>query len=256
MAATKACAGKAPLINIPSPDARTRSTTRPLHAQSAQMKYTLLSLVTVLAFGAAAIAEDGWTPLFNGKDLSGWKSNAATDEKNASGPDVFSVKDGELVVNGGRAHLFYVGADGAAKFKNFEFKAKVKTTPGANSGLYIHTAVEDTGWPAKGYECQVNSTHTDIKKTGGLYAVQDVLNTAPSKDGEWFDYYIKVDGKHIVIQIDGKTTVDWTEPSDWDPAKTLKNMDFRKLTEGTFAIQGHDPKSVTYYKDIAVKPLP
>jgi len=220
------------------------------------MKFTFLSFVALLSMSAFASAEDGWTQLFNGKDLTGWKSTAATDEKNASKAEVFSVKDGELVVNGGRAHLFYVGADGAAKFKNFEFKAKVKTTKGSNGGIYIHTVVEDSGWPTKGYECQVNATHTDIKKTGGLYAVQDVLNTAPNVDDEWFDYYIKVDGKHIVIKINDKVTVDWTEPADWDPTKSLKNMDGRKLSEGTFAIQGHDPKSVAYYKDIAVKPLP
>ncbi len=186
--------------------------------------------------------------MFNGKDLTGWKSNEET-------PGVFTVANGELKVSGGRAHLFY-GADGNASLKNFEFKAKVKTTKGSNSGIYIHTMFEPKGWPTKGYECQVNSTHTDKKKTGGLYAVQDVMDVAPSTDDVWFDYYIKVDGKHIVIQIDGKTTVDWNEPADWDPAKTLKNMDGRKLSAGTIALQGHDPKSTTYYKDMSIRALP
>lgn len=187
--------------------------------------------------------------MFNGKDLSGWKSNDET-------PGVFTVTpDGELKVSGGRAHLFY-GANGDAKFTNFEFKAKVKTTAGSNSGIYFHTLLLAKGWPFNGYECQVNSTHTDVKKTGGLYAVQDVLNTAPSTDEVWFDYYIKVEGKHIVIKIDGKTTVDWNEPADWDPKKSLKNMDGRKLSSGTMAIQGHDPKSTTYYKDLYIRALP
>ena len=106
-------------------------------------------------------------------------------------PGAFSVEKGELKVSGGRAHIFY-GANGDASFKNFEFKAKVKTTKGGNSGIYIHTAFEAKGWPSKGYECQVNSTHTDVKKTGGLYGVKDVLNNAPSTDDVWFDYYIKV----------------------------------------------------------------
>ena len=56
--------------------------------------------------------------------------------------------------------------------------------------------------------------------------------------------------------IDGKVTADWTQPDDWDPKKSLTDMDGRKLGEGTFAIQGHDPKSTTYYKDIFFKPLP
>ena len=219
------------------------------------------SILTLFALASLAIlpslkADDSWVSLFNGKDLTGWKSNVTTEEKPETKANVFTVEDSKLKVSGGRAHLFYVGADGAAKFKNFEFKAKVMTTPGANSGIYIHTAFQEKNWPAQGYECQVNTTHTDIKKTGGLYAVQDVLNVAPSVDNEWFDYYIKVDGKHITIKINDKTTVDWTEPADWDPSKTLKNMDGRKLSEGTIAIQGHDPKSTTFYKDIFIKPLP
>jgi hypothetical protein len=210
--------------------------------------FLLPALALCLAATHAAEKTAAWTSLFNGKDLTGWKSNEET-------PGVFTVANGELKVSGGRAHLF-LGADGNASFKNFEFKAKVKTTKGSNSGIYIHTAFEAKGWPSKGYECQVNSTHTDIKKTGGLYAVKDVLNDAPSKDDVWFDYYIKVDGKHIVIKIDGKTTVDYMEPADWDPTKSLKNMPGRKLSAGTIAIQGHDPKSVTYYKDISIRALP
>ncbi len=213
-----------------------------------RIAFVLLALVG-LVVARAAEKDAGWTKMFNGKDLSGWKSNEET-------PGVFTVTpEGELKVSGGRAHLFY-GEKGDAVFKNFEFKAKVKTTKGSNSGIYIHTAFLEKGWPFAGYECQVNSTHTDIKKTGGLYAVQDVLNNAPSTDDVWFDYYIKVEGKHIVIKIDGKTTVDWTEPADWDPKKSLKNMDGRKLSSGTFALQGHDPKSTTYYKDISVRKLP
>lgn len=202
-----------------------------------------------ISLSVAAASDDGWIPMFNGKDLTGWRSN---DEV----PNVFTVANGELRVSGGRAHLFYVGPEGGARFKNFEFKAKVKTTPGSNSGIYFHTQFQEAGWPEKGYECQVNSTHKDPKKTGGLYAVQDVMNNAPSKDDEWFDYSIRVEGRHITIKINGKTTVDWTEPEDWDPAKSLKNMPGRKLSEGTMCIQGHDPNSTTYYKDLFIRPLP
>jgi hypothetical protein len=204
---------------------------------------------SLIAFAARAADDSGWTPMFNGRDLAGWRSNEET-------PGVFTVADGVLKVSGGRAHLFYVGADGKANFTNFELKAKVMTMPGANSGIYFHTAFQDKGWPAKGYECQVNTTHSDPKKTGGLYAVQDVMNNAPSKDGEWFDYYIKVDGHRIILKINGQTTVDWTEPANWDPATALKDMPGRKLSSGTIALQGHDPKSTTYYKDLFIRALP
>ncbi len=212
-------------------------------------KLLLLSLLAAFTALTTRAADQDWTSMFNGKDLAGWKSNDET-------PGVFFVTNGVLKVNGGRAHLFYAGADGQASFKNFEFKAKVLTTPGSNSGIYFHTEFQAKDWPAKGFECQVNTTHTDQKKTGGLYAVQDVMNNAPSKDFEWFDYYIKVEGRHVVIQINGKTTVDWTQPEDWDPKKSLKNMDGRKLGEGTIALQGHDPKSTTFYKDFFIRALP
>jgi hypothetical protein len=217
------------------------------------MKLTLLSAIATVTLSSLACAAEKWIPMFNGKDLTGWKSNTAAEKQ----PDsVFSVKNGELIVSGGRAHLFYVGKDGDAKFKNFEFKAKVKTTAGSNSGIYFHTVYQDTGWPSAGYECQVNATHSDAKKTGGLYAVADVMNNAPNKDDEWFDYAIKVDGNHIIVKINGKVTSDWTQPADWDPAKNLPGMPGRKLGEGTIALQGHDPKSTVYYKDLFIKPLP
>lgn len=220
------------------------------------MKNVIRTLLAGLALGSIASAAEKWVPMFNGKDLGGWKSNVSTEDQPDQKAGVFTVKDGELVVHGGRAHLFYAGADGKAVFKNFEFKAKVKTTPGSNSGIYFHTVFEPKGWPGKGYECQVNATHTDAKKSGGLYAVADVMDNAPHKDNEWFDYGIKVTGKRIVITINGKVTTDWTQPDDWDPAKSLNNMPGRALGEGTIAIQGHDPNSEIHYKDLYIRALP
>ena len=212
-----------------------------------------LPLLSVLLLNTAARAQDGWISMFNGKDLSGWKTNVDTEDQADQKKDAFTVEDEKLKISGGRAHIFYVGPDGKASFKNFEFKAKVMTTPGANSGIYFHTQFQEKNWPSKGYECQVNATHSDRKKTGGLYAVADVLDNAPNKDNEWFDYYIKVDGKRIVIKINDKVTTDWTQPDDW---KGPQGMPGRVLSEGTIALQGHDPKSIVYYKDIFIKPLP
>jgi hypothetical protein len=230
-------------------------------------KQLTLAAFAALAFSPACFGQgDGWISMFNGKDLSGWKSNEEL-------PGCFTVENGELKVSGGRAHLFYVGPNGEAKLQSFELKLKVKTTPGSNSGVYFHTKYQDKGWPDAGYECQVNSTHTDPKKTGSLYGVINILALlegqkepeggkhikvplAPSKDDEWFDYDIKVEGRHITLKVNGQVTVDFVEPEGWDPAKELKNMPGRKLSEGTIAIQGHDPKSTTYYKDIFIKPMP
>jgi hypothetical protein len=205
-------------------------------------------LIPFLALSLAAVSlggeKDGWIPLFDGKSLEGWKSNDK--------PGTFSVKDGELIVHGERSHLFYDGAVNGHDFKNFELKAEILTKPGANSGIYIHTQFQDTGWPAKGYEIQVNNTHKDPKKTAGVYAVQDNF-TAPAKDDEWFTMEIKVEGKRIVTKVNGKVISDFTQPEDWTPPK---GMPGRVIDRGTIAIQGHDPGSEVRYKSILIKPLP
>jgi len=187
---------------------------------------------------------DEWFSLFNGKSLENWKvgANAGT----------FKVEDNVIVVNGNTAHLFYDGDVQAHNFKNFEFKADVMTTPGSNSGIYFHTAYQDSSWPAKGYEVQVNNSHTDWRRTGSLYAVQDVKEVYV-KDNEWFTEYFKVEGKHVIVKINDKTVVDYTEP---DNVKRDAGSEGRILSSGTFALQGHDPNSKVYFKNIMVKAWP
>ena len=172
--------------------------------------------------------EKGFISLFDGKSLKGWKVNTEN-------PKSITVKDGNIVIDGPRAHLFYAGDVADANFKNFVLRAQVKAK----------------GWPDAGFEAQVNNTHGDPKKTGGLYAVKDV-NPAPAKDGEWFNYEIRVKGKKIAIKINGKVTSSWTEVPN---APHLKSMPGRKLGSGTFALQAHDPQSVVHYRNIRVKPL-
>ena len=187
--------------------------------------------------------KDDWQSLFDGKTLNNWKvgNNAGT----------FKVEDGMIVANGPVAHLFYDGDINNHRFKNFEFKADVMTMPGSNSGIYFHTEYQQGGWPAKGYEVQVNNSHTDWRRTGSLYGIEDVKEVYV-KDNEWYTEYIKVQGKRIVIKIDDKTVVDYTEPD----AQRNKGDSLRKLSSGSFALQGHDPKSKVYYKNILVKVLP
>lgn len=187
--------------------------------------------------------EEGWISLFDGNTLNGWKAS----EENK---DTFSVRDGMIVVDGPRSHLFYVGPVENADFKNFEIKAEVMTKPRANSGIYFHTKYQKRGWPNKGYEVQVNNTHSDWRKTGSLYGIKDVRGSS-AKDDQWFTEHIIVQGKQIIIKVNGQTTVDYIEPED-----VARSNRGRKISSGTFALQGHDPKSVIYYKNIMVKPLP
>jgi hypothetical protein len=127
----------------------------------------------------------------------------------------------------------------------------VKTMPGANSGIYFHTTYQESNFPDKGFECQVNCTHTDWKKTGGLYDIQDTRDPH-QKDNVWFLYEIIVQGNHVVLKIDGTTVTDWTQPEGFKPPA---NHPGRIIDHGTFAFQGHDPKSEVHFKDIMVKAL-
>lgn len=187
---------------------------------------------------------DGWISLFDGKSLKDWKvgDNAET----------FSVDSGMIIVHGKTAHLFYDGKVMDHNFKNFEFKADVMTHKGANSGIYIHTAYQQGGWPAKGYEVQVNNSHTDWRRTGSLYGIGDIKEIYVH-DNEWYTQYISVQGKRVIVRLNDKVVLDYTEP---DPVQRSAGDAQRVLSSGTFALQGHDPNSLVYFRNIMVKPLP
>lgn len=189
--------------------------------------------------------DEGFIELFNGKDLDGWKIGGKEDG--------WKVQDGQLVTSDGPSHLFYEGPVHDHDWKNFHLRAVVMTHPHANSGIYFHTKFQEKGFPDQGFEAQINQTHKDPKKTGGLYNVADVMNTSPAEDDKWFTYDIIVEGKHVVLKIDGKVTTDWTEA---DPPKPVPHMPGRFLQHGTIALQGHDPKSETHFKSVKIKALP
>lgn len=211
-----------------------------LSVKTIKLAFLLVSVTLSLNLYAQ---QDGWISLFDGKSLSGWKvgDNAST----------FSVDSGMIKVNGNTAHLFYDGTVKDHNFKNFEFKADVMTKPHSNSGIYFHTAFQQGGWPSKGYEVQVNNSHTDWRRTGSLYAIQDVKEVYVPDD-VWFTEYVKVEGKHVIIKINDKVVVDYTEPEN---VRRPDNMKGRLISNGTFALQGHDPGSTVYFKNIMVKPL-
>ena len=179
--------------------------------------------------------------MFDGKTLDGWKAS----ENKAS----WKVEEGALVCEGPRSHLFYMGAD--KPFENFEFECQVKTTPGSNAGIYFHTRYQESGWPKFGYECQVNVSHGDPKKSGSLYGVVNVANP-PAKDDQWYTQKIRVEGRHVVLTINDKVVVDFTEPEN----QAAFSKDFeRRLGHGTIALQAHDPKSKVYFKDLKIRRL-
>lgn len=108
--------------------------------------------------------------------MAGWKVSER--------PDAFKIVDGALVAKGERAHCFYAGDENT--FVGFELKLDVLTRPKANGGVYFHTRWQETGFPRAGFECHVNQTHNDPKKTGSLYNIKNVMDTSPVKDDEWW----------------------------------------------------------------------
>jgi hypothetical protein len=232
-------------------------------------------LAALLVLGAAALrgtaeekkagAEAGWVRLFNGKDLTGWKlppepNKGAIKEvipklkdgkviayygkwskggKTVEGP-LWRVEDGILIGSGPASHLFSERGD----YENFHFRIEAMINDKGNSGQYFRTQFGG-GFP-KGYEAQINATHTDRIRTGSLYGFKEAtVLKAPHKPDEWFTQEVIANGNHIIIKVNGSTTVDY------------KVTDKGRLyTKGHFALQGHDPGTVVKFRKIEVKELP
>src|SRR6476660_8370916 len=123
------------------------------------MKQAILLMTLALATlspSRAADSDDGFTTIFDGKSFEGWKTSI-------DNTNTWKIEDGAFVTRGPVAHVFYIGDTNP--FKNFELKVDVMTEPGANGGIYFHTAYQEKGFPRAGIECQVN-VRSDWIKTG------------------------------------------------------------------------------------------
>ncbi len=226
----------------------------------------LLPLFVFAFFAAPAAADDDWVQLFNGKDLTGWKihpeANRAFTEiikvehdgkltgydaklKDGKVVHLWRVEDGILIGSGPSSHLFSERDD----YTDFEYRVEAMINDHGNSGQYFRTKFAG-GFPP-GYEAQINATHGDPIRTGSLYPAGSlikykqnitVMNAAPHKPNEWFTQLVIAKGNRIRIAVNGKTTVDWTDPDS-------------TYTKGHFALQGHDPGTVVKFRKIEMKEL-
>ncbi|NOR74655.1 MAG: DUF1080 domain-containing protein [Draconibacterium sp.] len=208
--------------------------------------YFLIISVLFLTSCQPETKSGDWQTIFDGETLDGWKKAGENTES-------ISVEDGTIKCAGSRSHLFYEG-----EFKNFEFEAEIKTLEHSNSGIFIHTKYQEEGWPAAGYEIQVNNSYRgsvknpERKKTGSIYSIRNVYYPL-ANDNEWFTMRIKVVENFIEIFVNDVKVNEYTEPDNawrWEGGETLK------LGSGSFALQAHDPKSTVYYKNIKLKELP
>lgn len=212
---------------------------------------TFVSSISAAAALTGATANEEWIELFNGRSLEGWRPNGNADSWKVSG--------GVLVGSGPTSHLFYDGPVRNATFRNFDLAAEIKTTAQCNSGVYFHTAWQESGFPAKGFEVQVNNTYIgpdarrERNKTGSLYGLRNVYKQLVPDD-RWFQMQVSVRGKNVQIRLDGVLVVDYVEPEPpVIPDGPEKN---RFLSQGTFALQCHNPGPVVSYRSIRVRPLP
>jgi len=231
-----------------------------------------LFLATSLWAAETPQSEEGFTSLFDGKTLNGWKVG-----ENAS---VFQVRDGMIVMEcpvtiHSPAHLFYVGTVGDHAFKNFDLRIEVMTFPCANSGIYFHTEYQEAGWPKRGLECQVNNSHVDWRRTGSLYGIKNltwgpetpsadnkemvtVLQKAPVQDNVWYTQEIIHQNGMVTVKLNGETLVEYKITESDLQHKLSTGMIW--LPKGTFALQGHPPMpnhiSKACYRNIRVKVLP
>ncbi len=223
------------------------------------MHRTLSPIIAAIAFWFFAdfriVAQEDqspedWIQLFNGKDLLGWQANMH--------PKSFSVEDGVLKAHGkqGMSHLFYVNEAGKdVSFKNFELVVVSRSEPNSNSGIFFHTDRElrKKKYLNTGYELQLNSSKREKRKTGSLYAIVDLKESAVDET-KWFETRLRGEGKRIQVFIDGKKVVDYTEP-DAPKRETSRAKRLLSPVGGAIALQAHDPKSVFYFKEIRIRRL-
>ena len=239
----QACPGAKPWA---APARRAWSYTKRVPAPISRRTFVGALSALGLPLGAA---DQPWIELFDGT-LTNWRPSEHKDS--------WKVRDGCLSAEGPRSHLFYTGSVHGATFKNFELAVECLARPACNSGVYFHTAYQETGFPDKGFEIQINNTATgegtyrERKKTGSLYGLRNVYRQF-IPDDQWFKINALVRGKNVQIRLNGMLVVDYTEPDP--PIIPAGGEKGRFLDRGTFALQCHNAGSRALFRSVRVRPL-
>jgi hypothetical protein len=178
-----------------------------------------------------------WLPLFDGKSRpAGAPARQLVARRTA------------IVANGPRSHLF---TSGTARRDVQELELKRRDDrPGELRRS--STPYQETDWPAKGFEVQVNNSYAgdqqyqERKKTGSLYGIRNVYGSIVP-DNQWFRMRIAVRANQVRVMVNDVLTVEYTEPAEPMP---------RQLSDGVFALQAHDPNSTVLFRNIRARRLP
>lgn len=179
---------------------------------------------------------ESWQPMFNGTDLSGWQ--VVGDAKWSVLPGGVIRVDGEGMT--GRSEL-----RSEAEYDDFEMSLFIRPHSkedggGSNSGVFFRGAGEDP-WP-RSYEAQVDNHDRNGQVTGSIWD-QVKASELRSMDDCWFHMLIVTEGRHITVDVNGKTVVDYLAEEDHHA----------EWPKGWFSLQGHDPKSVVDFRGVEIK---
>lgn len=190
-------------------------------------------------------AADSWKPLFNGKDLNGWKH---------VGPGKFEVEGGMLKTVGGMGLLVYEGE----KFGNTTIRVVFKTSGGRdNSGVYIRMpqpAPDPWYGVHNGFEVQIDGAGDEWHCTGAIYSLSKVTKRAMKPVGEWNTMDITLDGLITRVSLNGEL-VNIFDPSQPVPERKQWYEPVRgpRPVTGYIGIQNHDGNSTILFREISVK---
>jgi Domain of Unknown Function (DUF1080) len=213
----------------------------------------LAVVLLALPCAAAALDErekaDGFVPLFNGRDLSGWKTYDAV-------PDNWSVEDG-LIVCHGKPKGGWLGTD--RDYADFVLRLEYRLKPGGNSGVYIR-APEKGHISRVGMEIQIlDDNHPSYatldfyQYTGSIYHVVAPMRRAGKPAGEWNSMEVRAEGRRVVVVVNGKQVVD----ADLD--RCLKDPEVAKehtgltRTAGRIGLQSHTDR--VEFRNLRIKEL-
>src|SRR5438128_11435418 len=217
-----------------------------------------LLLITGLAVAAttltiaAAPQKSEWKPLFNGKDLTGWKH---------VGPGGDTVEDGLIKTRGGMGLLYRTGG----KLGNCRIRVVLKISDtNDNSGVFIRIPIEprEEWMPVHyGYEVQIDnhpetSNEDDHHITGTLYSLTEPLAKTGKPGPEWNTMVITLDGPRTIVVLNDVTVTDYTEGQ---PVPERK-FDFEpqhgpRPNEGYIGLQNHSDNDIVFFKEVSVQPL-
>jgi hypothetical protein len=202
----------------------------------------LMAIVLSVSIGAAG--EQGTrapkpVPLFDGKTLDGWEGDLK----------IFRVEDGAIVA-GSLENKIARNEFLCTKqtYGDFELRLKVKLLGGdsANAGIQFRTRRIPNDHEVSGFQADMGTgwwgaLYDESRRNKVLTGPDQAKMKDVVKAGEWNDYVIRAEGKHIQLWINGFQTVDYTED---DP-----KID----TTGVIALQIHGgPPSQAWYKDITI----